>query len=148
MREEETNKQQQQQQGQQSYNKAPDGRGGIREVSRKTQTHHRMWNEDLGLVAIGLLLHFLSRDRLEADLHHGSASRFRPPRRVRKVPSPFAACGLQELHARVFVRGEMRRRLLLRLVESSSNSWAASPHCFCLDLPEVGFFFFFFACFA
>lgn len=31
-----------------------------------------MRNEDLGLVAIVLLLDFLSRDRLEADLHHGS----------------------------------------------------------------------------
>jgi len=35
-------------------------------------THHRMRDEDLGLVAIVLLLHFLSRDRLEADLHHVS----------------------------------------------------------------------------
>lgn len=34
--------------------------------------HHRMGNEDFGLVAITVLLHFLSRHGLEADLHHGS----------------------------------------------------------------------------
>ena len=31
-----------------------------------------MRDQDLGLVAVILLFHFLSRDRLEADLHHGS----------------------------------------------------------------------------
>ncbi len=39
-----------------------------------SDAHHRMRNEDFGLVSIILLLHFLSRDRLEADLHHGSVS--------------------------------------------------------------------------
>lgn len=123
------------------FNKAPDGRGGIRGASRKRRAHHRMRNEDLGLVAIVLLLHFLSRDGLEADLHHGSASRFRPASRGLSPPD-----FLRELHARVRVRGEMRlRRLHLRLAESSSSrSWAASPHCFVLICRKC--FFFFFAC--
>lgn len=43
-----------------------------------------MRNEDLGLVAIVLLVHFLSRDRLEADLHHGSIGV--------TVPSCFPGC--------------------------------------------------------
>lgn len=43
-----------------------------------------MRNEDLGLVAIVLLFDFLSRDRLEADLHHGSIGV--------TVPSCFPGC--------------------------------------------------------
>lgn len=46
---------------------------GSEQDQQGEQTHHRMRNEDLGLVAIVLLLHFLSRDSLEADLHHGSS---------------------------------------------------------------------------
>lgn len=37
-------------------------------------THRRMRDEDFGLVAIILLFHFLSRDRLESDFHHGLLS--------------------------------------------------------------------------
>lgn len=44
--------------------------------NKRSVTRHRMRNENFGLVAIALLLHFLSRDRLEADLHHGSVSPF------------------------------------------------------------------------
>lgn len=55
------------------------GRGGRlqdrdRNERRREITHHGVRDENLALVAVVLLLHFLSRDGLKSNLHHGDPS--------------------------------------------------------------------------
>lgn len=128
-----------------THSKKDKGPGGEQEE----ETHHRMRNEDLGLVAIVLLLHFLSRDRLEADLHHGSIGVAVPSgsrwclgclRLLTSAARP-RAC------VRVCTRARERERAKeeIRGGSSSSRSWPPSPHCFCSSPTGsevlVGFFF-------